>query len=180
MAEAWATAPAGQIYPEVQHCGAVEDGYTDGLTMESVSFADIDEAFPLPKTRLAPIEEVSHLTSSPISAADRTQLATELRLAQGVVPTTEVSDHVLLRLRMLREAEALKGKDQEVSISKFRAELTQAYFEADKANFPLKNYHPEDGKAFRHDDSDHMMKCTGTTGERSHKHSPTTTNNQYI
>ena len=77
---------------------------------------------------------------------------------------------------MLREAEALKGKDQEVSISKFRAELTQAYFEADKANFPLKNYHPEDGKAFRHDDSDHMMKCAGTTGERSHKHPPTTTN----
>ena len=107
-AEAWEAAPTGQIYPEVQHCGAVEDSYTDGLTMQSVSFAEIDAAFPVPATRLAPIEE------------------------------------------------------------------------ADKGDFPLKNYHPEDGKAFRHDDSDHMMKCTGTTGERSHKHSPTTTNNQYI
>ena len=81
---------------------------------------------------------------------------------------------------MLREAEPLKGKDQEVSISKFRAELTQAYFEADKANIPLKNYHPEDGKAFRYDDSDHMMKCTGTTGERSHKQPQPQPTNQYV
>ena len=116
-AEAWEAAPAGQIYPEVQHCGAVEDGYTDGLTMQLVSFSDIDKVFPLPATRLSPIEEVSHLTSSPISLAERTQLATELRVAQGAAPTAEVSDHVLLRLRMLREAEALKGKDQEASPS---------------------------------------------------------------
>ena len=52
-AEAWEAAPAGQIYPEVQHCGAVEDGYTDGLTMQLVSFSDIDKVFPLPATRLS-------------------------------------------------------------------------------------------------------------------------------
>ena len=62
----------------------------------------------------------------------------------------------------------------------FRAELTQAYFEADKANFPLKNYHPEEGKPYRHDDSDHMMKCTGTTGERSHKQPQPQPTNQYV
>ena len=93
----------------------------------------------------------------------------------------------LTQTRENRAKETLQKTQMQLDIEQQRrvvaeaelAEREQAYFEADKANFPLKNYHPEDGKAFRHDDSDHMMKCAGTTGERSHKHSPTTTNNQY-